>query len=1269
MILLPFTTLVSTQASSQLAARTSINNHIISAWHSCWPHFNDSIWISCTLLSRVSPRSSALLKSTMSTGPARHRSPSRASVASEVDVSTSGAGFTSIDERYHFGAQPLATRHRSRTVHAWHGEQAHFQVLIPLPDTYSKPLTLKVEVSDFFEPDTSDPAFSALECVKLFVVKPVRADMQVVYDRLEPLPLAPRRSKDGSYIDALSAEVPLPADGLVPGNSDPWLLPVPWVPGRTGRRGRLRDNTTSDRFVLLWGYVHAPTHALSPSTYSFQRAASEASAASASPAAGLLPTYSCTLRLTFESSEPIVSPPPGSLQSGVGATATPPGSVMSLPFPGSSPAPPPRGSAIAAAQSPALATSALALDSTVTPTSMAAAVATPTATVAPTSTAPPMSALAGVGGGQMGLQGPGSHTPLLGQAAATQVVGPVYISLAADVVDSISTYPQVVDTTELTLHLTTPLPIPGPGETPPAYGVLPPPLQHDTQLHLWQNPFAIAEYHRVPLWSPAHWALLRQNYALLAESGGSSVTATVMHDPWGSQTHTPYASMVKWVLTTDDTGASALTFDFSVFDAWVTLCLDLGMGPLINCYSILPWAPDGGGSEAKAAMPSQYALYNATAQRLQRMWAHPLQPTYKAMWTAFLTAFHAHLHQMGWLGITAVGVDERPPEEMREAIALVRSVAPGLRIALAGNYHQELEDCVDDWCVWLRNPLPTPAVMPLRNSTTPPSAQHAHVIIQEEGTASPSRGGHSPLDNHGSPFGTPTASEGHAFSGLRSTSDVAGRERGSSIAVEPEQGAGVYTPSLARGGSVDDAGPHGEATRNTQRFGCPSMHIPVAIPEPKRGIPRRMEAVAAALCGRRTTTYYTCCGPVSPNTFTGSPPVESAWLGLYGEANGYDGYLRWAYDCWGAEPTVDTRYRPRFWRAGDCYLAYPNAQPSVRLQLLRHGLVMAEKQRITAHAMLQALADMGAAPSAAQPFSYSGLSACLRGGQGPFPPPSLGLLTQQSSSLDVSLVPEGQSAPEAAIVGAAIPLQPPPAAVKAPRVVTPQPPPAPQAVWRSVVENHVEPQLGGRGTALMRAVNTAACAGEHRPGGFTVYDCLRDASFNALHGVLAAKEATPQLWLAVALAVLRGRQREDFGAWPLPSWPSDTLAEDETGVFAKLLESKRVPDWTEHDMKQVHAQAQKHAGLAPFLKWVAPHHLKPSDLFGPVLHLPPIATLHDAEKSVSVEVAEEEEVGMQSPFLPRVAHPAVSKAVHAARTWQLVVDLILATLLEQARSQ
>jgi len=39
-------------------------------------------------------------------------------------------------------------------------------------------------------------------------------------------------------------------------------------------------------------------------------------------------------------------------------------------------------------------------------------------------------------------------------------------------------------------------------------------------------------------------------------------------------------------------------------------------------------------------------------------------------------------------------------------------------------------------------------------------------------------------------------------------------------------------------------------------------------------------------------TFYTCCGPDKPNTFTFSDPAESAFLGWHSAAVGYDGYLR-----------------------------------------------------------------------------------------------------------------------------------------------------------------------------------------------------------------------------------------------------------------------------------------------------------------------------------------------------------------------------------------
>jgi hypothetical protein len=93
-----------------------------------------------------------------------------------------------------------------------------------------------------------------------------------------------------------------------------------------------------------------------------------------------------------------------------------------------------------------------------------------------------------------------------------------------------------------------------------------------------------------------------------------------------------------------------------------------------------------------------------------------------------------------------------------------------------------------------------------------------------------------------------------------------------------------------------------------------------------------------------TTTYYICCNPPRPNTFVFSPPVEGRYLGWYAAARGYDGFLRWAYDAWPADPVRDARHT--LWPAGDCFLVYPGGNSSIRFEKLREGIVDFEKIRI-----------------------------------------------------------------------------------------------------------------------------------------------------------------------------------------------------------------------------------------------------------------------------------------------------------------------------------
>src|SRR5690606_7333439 len=70
---------------------------------------------------------------------------------------------------------------------------------------------------------------------------------------------------------------------------------------------------------------------------------------------------------------------------------------------------------------------------------------------------------------------------------------------------------------------------------------------------------------------------------------------------------------------------------------------------------------------------------------------------------------------------------------------------------------------------------------------------------------------------------------------------------------------------------------------------------------------------------------------------------EATWLPWHALHKGYDGYLRWAYNSWNANPLQDTRFGT--WAAGDAWLVYPGARSSIRFERLREGIQDYEKAR------------------------------------------------------------------------------------------------------------------------------------------------------------------------------------------------------------------------------------------------------------------------------------------------------------------------------------
>lgn len=202
-------------------------------------------------------------------------------------------------------------------------------------------------------------------------------------------------------------------------------------------------------------------------------------------------------------------------------------------------------------------------------------------------------------------------------------------------------------------------------------------------LDLWQNPYAVARYYEVPLWSDAHFEAMRPIMKMLADAGQKVVTATIMDRPWAGQTEDPFSSMVGKRKNIDGTWS----YDYTVFDRWVSFMRDsVGITSQINCYTMIPWA-------------LTFDYYDQATGSIRHVNAAPGEQAYADYWQPFLTDFAAHLKQKGWFDVTTIAMDERPMEAMREAIKVIKASDPDYKVSLAGNYHAEIEPDLYDYCI------------------------------------------------------------------------------------------------------------------------------------------------------------------------------------------------------------------------------------------------------------------------------------------------------------------------------------------------------------------------------------------------------------------------------------------------------------------------------------------------------------------------------------------------------------------------------------------
>ncbi len=219
--------------------------------------------------------------------------------------------------------------------------------------------------------------------------------------------------------------------------------------------------------------------------------------------------------------------------------------------------------------------------------------------------------------------------------------------------------------------------------------VLPEPKDWKFHLDLWQNPYSVARYHGLELWSEEHFEAMRPVMKMLADAGQKVVTATILDRPWNGQTEDAFGSMVRKVKYDD----GRWEYDFSIFDKWVDFMFSLGIDRQINCFSMIPWK-------------LSFDYVDGETGEIKYVNAAPGTKDYAFYWDNFIRAFAKHLKEKGWFEKTMIAMDERSMNDMLMAMEVIKNAEPEFKVSLAGNYHPELESMLADYCLAIQQDFP-----------------------------------------------------------------------------------------------------------------------------------------------------------------------------------------------------------------------------------------------------------------------------------------------------------------------------------------------------------------------------------------------------------------------------------------------------------------------------------------------------------------------------------------------------------------------------------
>ncbi|SHJ58915.1 DUF4091 domain-containing protein [Tepidibacter formicigenes] len=196
----------------------------------------------------------------------------------------------------------------------------------------------------------------------------------------------------------------------------------------------------------------------------------------------------------------------------------------------------------------------------------------------------------------------------------------------------------------------------------------------DFYLDLWQHPSNWARMYKVPLWSKAHWDIIKIYLEELASMGEKVITAIVSDFPWAGQSCYKFSknasnlfehNMIKIIKNKN----GKLLCDFSILDRYIEICIKLGIDEEIDLFGLLGnWdAFDFGNPIKDYKDPIRLNYYDEGSETFKYI-------STKKELKVYITSLFNHLIEKGWWNKVYVMSDEpNNPDLFNEYVEFINS--------------------------------------------------------------------------------------------------------------------------------------------------------------------------------------------------------------------------------------------------------------------------------------------------------------------------------------------------------------------------------------------------------------------------------------------------------------------------------------------------------------------------------------------------------------------------------------------------------------------